>query len=250
MRIFIYNRLGNKPMKPKILLIGLALAIAAAIGLYLLMNARCYQLLGNLVCHGADERKRIALTFDDAPSERTSDAVLAVLAEKNVKATFFMIGENIERYPQAAQRIAAAGHEMGNHSYSHRRFLLRSPAFIAREIEDTNALIRTAGYHGPIHFRPPYGKKLLGLPWYLARHNITTVMWDSEPARHQAPTAEAPTAEAITAAALAQAHNGAIILLHPFCAEACRAEREALPLIIDGLRAQGYTLTTVSELLK
>ena len=245
MRIFIYNRLGNKPMKSKILLIGLALAIAAAIGLYLLMNARCYQLLGNLVCHGADERKRVALTFDDAPSERTSDAVLAVLAEKNVKATFFMIGENIERYPQAAQRIAAAGHEMGNHSYSHRRFLLRSPAFIAREIEDTNALIRTAGYHGRIHFRPPYGKKLLGLPWYLARHNITTVMWDSEPARHQA-----PTAEAITAAALAQAHNGAIILLHPFCAEACRAEREALPLIIDGLRAQGYTLTTVSELLK
>ena len=245
MRIFIYNRLGNKPMKLKILLIGLALAIAAAIGLYLLMNARCYQLLGNLVCHGADERKRVALTFDDAPSERTSDAVLAVLAEKNVKATFFMIGENIERYPQAAQRIAAAGHEMGNHSYSHRRFLLRSPAFIAREIEDTNALIRTAGYHGPIHFRPPYGKKLLGLPWYLARHNITTVMWDSEPARHQA-----STAEAITAAALAQAHNGAIILLHPFCAEACRAEREVLPLIIDGLRAQGYTLTTVSELLK
>lgn len=115
MRIFIYNRLGNKLMKPKILLIGLALAIAATIGLYLLMNARCYQLLGNLVCHGADERKRIALTFDDAPSERTSDAVLAVLAEKNVKATFFMIGENIERYPQAAQRIAAAGHEMGNH---------------------------------------------------------------------------------------------------------------------------------------
>lgn len=234
MRIFIYNRLGNKPMKLKILLIGLALAIAAAIGLYLLMNARCYQLLGNLVCHGAYKRKRIALTFDDAPSERTSDAVLAVLAvlaEKNVKATFFMIGENMERYPQAAQRIAAAGHEMGNHSYSHRRFLLRSPAFIAREIEDTNALIRTAGYHGPIHFRPPYGKKLLGLPWYLARH-------------------QAPTAEAITAAALAQAHNGAIILLHPFCVEACRAEREALPLIIDGLRAQGYTLTTVSELLK
>ena len=245
MRIFIYNRLGNKLMKPKILLIGLALAIAATIGLYLLMNARCYQLLGNLVCHGADERKRIALTFDDAPSERTSDAVLAVLAEKNVKATFFMIGENIEHYPQAAHRIAAAGHEMGNHSYSHRRFLLRSPAFIAREIEDTNALIRTAGYRGPIHFRPPYGKKLLGLPWYLARHNITTVMWDSEPARHQA-----PTAEAITAAVLAQAHNGAIILLHPFCAEACRAEREALPLIIDGLRAQGYTLITVSELLK
>lgn len=245
MRIFIYNRLGNMPMKLKILLIGLALAIAAAIGLYLLMNARCYQLLGNLVCHGAYGRKRVALTFDDAPSDRTSDAMLAVLAEKNVKATFFMIGENIERYPQAAQRIAAAGHEMGNHSYSHRRFLLRSPAFIAREIEDTNALIRTAGYHGPIHFRPPYGKKLLGLPWYLARHNITTVMWDSEPARHQA-----PTAEAITAAVLAQAHNGAIILLHPFCAEACRAEREALPLIIDGLRAQGYTLTTISELLK
>ena len=169
--------------------------------------------------------------------------MLAVLAEKNVKATFFMIGENMARHPQTAQRIAAAGHELGNHSYSHQRFLLRSPAFIAREIEDTNALIRAAGYHGPIHFRPPYGKKLLGLPWYLARHHITTVMWDSEPARHQPPTAEAITA------ALAQAHNGAIILLHPFCPDACRAEREALPHIIDGLRAQGYTLVTVNTLL-
>ena len=232
-------------MKSQKLLIGLALAIAAFVGLYLLMNARCYQLIGNLVCHGANDHKRIALTFDDAPSEHTSDAVLAVLAEKNVKASFFMIGKNMARHPQAAQRIAAAGHELGNHSYSHRRFLLRSQAFIAREIEDTNALIRAAGYHGPIHFRPPYGKKLLGLPWYLARHNITTVMWDSEPAHHQP-----PSAEAITAAALAQAHNGAIILLHPFCLDACRAEREALPLIIDGLRTQGYTLTTVSELLK
>ena len=230
-------------MKNKILLT-LTLTLAAAVGLYLLMNARCYQLLGDLVCHGANDHKHIALTFDDAPSEHTSDAVLAVLAEKNVKATFFMIGENMARHPQAAQRIAAAGHELGNHSYSHRRFLLRLPAFIAREIEDTNALIRAAGYHGPIHFRPPYGKKLLGLPWYLARHHITTVMWDSEPARQQP-----PTAEAITAAALAQAHNGAIILLHPFCPDACRAEREALPHIIDGLRAQGYTLVTVSTLL-
>ena len=231
-------------MKNKILLT-ITLTLAAAVGLYLLMNARCYQLLGDLVCHGANDHKHIALTFDDAPSEHTSDAVLAVLAEKNVKATFFMIGENMARHPQAAQRIAAAGHELGNHSYSHRRFLLRSPAFIAREIEDTNTLIRAAGYHGPIHFRPPYGKKLLGLPWYLARHHITTVMWDSEPARQQP-----PSVEAITAAALAQAHNGAIILLHPFCPDACRAEREALPHIIDGLRAQGYTLTTVSELLK
>ena len=162
-------------MKNKILLTT-TLALTATVGLYLLMNARCYQLLGDLVCHGANDHKHIALTFDDAPSEHTSDAVLAVLAEKNVQATFFMIGENMARHPQAAQRIAAAGHELGNHSYSHRRFLLRSPAFIAREIEDTNALIRAAGYHGPIHFRPPYGKKLLGLPWYLARHHITTVM--------------------------------------------------------------------------
>ena len=230
-------------MKNKILLT-ITLTLAATVGLYLLMNARCYQLLGDLVCHGAGDRKQIALTFDDAPSEHTSDAVLAVLAEKNVQATFFMIGENMARHPQAAQRIAAAGHELGNHSYSHRHFLLRSPAFIAREIENTNALIRAAGYHGPIHFRPPYGKKLLGLPWYLARHHITTVMWDSEPARQQP-----PTAEAITAAALAQAHNGAIILLHPFCPDTCRAEREALPHIIDGLHAQSYTLVTVSALL-
>lgn len=218
--------------------------LVAFFAVYRLMNARCYQLLGTLVCHGADDRPRIALTFDDAPDKTTSDEVLAVLAEKQAKATFFMIGENMARYPDAARRIAAAGHELGNHSYSHPRFLLRSPGFIAREIEETNALIRAAGYQGDIRFRPPYGKKLLGLPWYLARHDITTIMWDSEPAREHG-----ADAAAITAAALAQAHNGGIILLHPFCADVCQAQREALPHIIDGLRAQGYELVTVGELL-
>ena len=76
------------------------------------------------------------------------------------------------------QRIVDGGHELGNHSYSHPRMLFRSQAFIAFEIERTDALIHAAGQTGRATFRPPYGLKLFGLPYYLARTDRTTVLWD------------------------------------------------------------------------
>jgi len=151
------------------------IALAAT---YWLMNARCFQLVGDLVCRGDGTRPQVALTFDDAPLPHTTEAVLATLAEKRVRGTFFAIGAQLAAQPQLAQRIAAEGHQLANHSWSHPRFLLKSPAFIAREIDDTEAQIRAAGYRGKAYFRPPYGKKLLGLPWVLKQRGMTTVMWD------------------------------------------------------------------------
>ena len=147
----------------------LLLVLAAT---YWLMNARCFQLVGELVCRGDGTRAQVALTFDDAPVPQTTEAVLATLAEKQVRGTFFAIGAQMAAQPQLAQRIVAAGHQLANHSWSHPRFLLKSPAFIAREIDDTEAQIRAAGHRGKAYFRPPYGKKLLGLPWALARRGI------------------------------------------------------------------------------
>ena len=220
----------------------LLLALAAT---YWLMNARCFQLVGDLVCRGDGTRSQVALTFDDAPLPHTTEAVLATLAEKRVRGTFFAIGAQLAAQPQLAQRIAAAGHQLANHSWSHPRFLLKSPAFIARELDDTQAQIRAAGYRGKVFFRPPYGKKLLGLPWALARRGITTVMWDVDADRFRAQGAEAMAAQTVAAA-----RPGSIILLHPFCAEECATDRAALPQIIDGLRARGLEPVTVAKLLE
>ena len=222
--------------------LALLLVLAAT---YWLMNARCFQLVGELVCRGDGTRAQVALTFDDAPVPQTTETVLATLAEKQVRGTFFAIGAQMAAQPQLAQRIVAAGHQLANHSWSHPRFLLKSPAFIAREIDDTEAQIRAAGHRGKAYFRPPYGKKLLGLPWALARRGITTVMWDVDADRFRAQGVEAMVAQTVAAA-----RPGSIILLHPFCADECATDRAALPLIIDGLRARGFALVTVAELLE
>src|SRR5690606_40623074 len=68
-----------------------------------------------------------------------------------------------------SRRMVEEGHELGNHTYTHRRMVLVSPRTIRAEIEPTDSLIRAAGQRGPIHFRPPYGSRVVGLPWYLAR---------------------------------------------------------------------------------
>lgn len=113
---------------------------------------------------------------------------------------------------------------------------------IAGEITKTNALIREIGYKGNIHFRPPYGKKLFGLPWYSSRNNIKTIMIDVEPDTY------GTDIDFLVRYTLENAEPGSIVLLHPFC-ESCNGQREAIGKIIDGLRNKGYRLETVSKLL-
>lgn len=217
--------------------------IVGCYGLFQLSKARTFQFFGGLTASVKTDKKIIALTFDDAPSPY-SDAVLKILAEHDAKATFYMIGKAMEEYPAQAREIVRQGHELGNHSYSHRRMVLKSKTFIADEIETTDRLIRDAGYTGEITFRPPNGKKLFGLPLYLRRQGKKTVMWSIEP-----DTYCSGDAEKIIKFTLGKAAPGGIILMHPFCGKACAADREALPAIIDGLHAKGFTLVTVSQLL-
>lgn len=190
------------------------------------------------------QEKIVAITFDDAPSASTTEEVLDILDRKNVKATFYATGENLEKYSVEAKKIVEKGHELGNHSYSHQRFIFKSQSFVRSEIEKTNQLIRDAGYKDEITFRPPNGKKLFILPWYLSSNNIKTIMWDIEPdSYHQ------DSAELIEKYTLENVKPGSIILLHPSCYEVCSADRKALPKIIDGLREKGYYFVTISQLL-
>jgi len=215
--------------------------LIAGYGLFRISKSRTFQFFGEIVSRVETSEKVVALTFDDGPTEYVTD-VLNTLKKKDVKATFFLIGRELEKNPQFGKDIVLSGHELGNHTYSHQRMWFKSPAFVASEIEKSNELIQAAGYQGQIHFRPPYGKKLFILPWYLQQHDTKTVMWDLEPDSYGS------GADFIEKYTLENTKPGSIVLLHPLC-KACSGQREALGRIIDGLRAQGYQFVTVSELL-
>lgn len=220
------------------------LVLAAAFtGLWVLSRSRTFQLFGEIVPRVETERKVVALTFDDGPVSAVADELLATLARHDARATFFVCGAEMEKHRGAAARLVRAGHELGNHSWSHRRMLFKSPAFIRSEFERTDALIRAAGHRGAIHVRAPYCKKLVGLPWYFARNDRVHVTFDVEP------ESEFRERQKMAAAVMERVRPGSIILLHPWYRSGAES-RAVVPLIIEQLRARGYELVTVSELLK
>ena len=223
----------------------LLVLLAGLYGLYELASSRTYQVMGELVPRVETEKKVVALTFDDGPTDKV-DEVIAALDEAGVKATFYVMGQEIEQRPDAAKKLVAAGHELGNHTFSHKRMVFKSPAFIREEIERTDELIRAAGYQGEITFRPPNGKKLIGLPWYLSQEGRTTVMWDVEPDSYPEVAA---TSEGIVKHAAEQVRPGSVILLHPWYASR-ETSRAAIKGLVETLQSQGYEFKTMSELLE
>ncbi|KWX23117.1 polysaccharide deacetylase [Mycolicibacterium wolinskyi] len=221
----------------------LVVIIAVTAGGYWVSNARTFQLAGRLVDRVDTTDKVVALTLDDGPTDLTPE-VLEILADAHVPATFYLTGRELEAAPAQGKAIAAAGHEIGNHSYSHRRMVLMSPDTVADEVERTDAAIRATGYQGPITFRPPYGKKLWALPHYLSERDRISVTWDVEP-----DSATGADADAIVAETLDKVRPGSIILLHVMYGSR-EASRAAIPRIVDELRSDGYRFVTVSELLK
>jgi peptidoglycan-N-acetylglucosamine deacetylase len=212
---------------------------------YRLMNARTFQLFGTLIARVDTNQKLVALTFDDGPSEAHTDEVLQSLSRNQVYATFFLVGQAIKEHPSEVQAIIAAGHQLGNHSYTHPRLIFSLPSTIQREVDDTTAAIRAAGYSGEIMFRPPFGKKLFYLPYYLSTQNLKTIMWDVEPESYPA---VAKDADSIVAHVSAKVRPGSIILLHALSGS--QASRDAIEPLIKRLRADGYSFVTVERLLQ
>jgi peptidoglycan-N-acetylglucosamine deacetylase len=220
-------------------------AAALPVGLWQLARSRSVQLFGDIVARVDTPDSVVALTFDDGPVASLTDSLVALLAQRDVRATFFMIGRELEASPASGRKLAAAGHELANHSYSHRRLVLVGAGMVREEVERTDSLIRAAGARGPIHFRPPYGKKLVALPLHLWRTGRTTIMCDVEPDSY---ADVAASADGIVAHVLARARPGSIILLHPWYPSRATS-LAAVPGVIDGLRARGYRFVTVNELL-
>lgn len=222
---------------------GALLVLAALFGLWRLANARCFQLVGEVTCRIDTDERLVALTFDDGPTQKGVEAVLPSLERYEIEATFFLVGESVASDPAAARQLHDAGHELGNHTYTHRRMLARWPSTYADEIERTNALLRAAGEAKPSLLRPPYAKRLIGFPMAASNADYRMITWDvEEPGMVDDPHAYADEI-------LRNVRPGSIVLMHPMYGNQ-DVVRDALPLIIERLRQRGYRMVTVSELLK
>jgi peptidoglycan/xylan/chitin deacetylase (PgdA/CDA1 family) len=228
-----------------IVVVLLVVVLLALYGTWQLSRSRDFQLFGEIVPRVDTSEKVVALTFDDGPTPEYTDGVLDVLRERGIKATFFLMGVDAEKNPDQVRALIADGHELGNHTFTHPDMTLASFDKAKDEVERTDAAIRSAGYSGEIHFRPPFGKKLIGLPLYLSDHDRTTITWDVEPESYSDIAADP---KLITAHVLEKTRPGSIIILHVMY-KARETTRQALPDVIDGLHARGFRFVTVSELL-
>jgi peptidoglycan/xylan/chitin deacetylase (PgdA/CDA1 family) len=220
----------------------LVLLGAAAVGLREIVNSSTYQLFGDYVARVDTEERVVALTFDDGPDPTNTPKVLAVLDQQQVKATFFMMGRNVERYPAVAREVLRRGHEIGNHSYSHPKLVLMSPQRVRDVIERTDKLLRDIGVSGEILFRPPHAAKFIVLPCVLVQMKKLSVLGDVDPKEWKQ-----RSAAVMTDSILRQVRPGSIIGLHdPNGAETLRTLQNILP----ALAAQGYRFETVSALVR
>jgi peptidoglycan/xylan/chitin deacetylase (PgdA/CDA1 family) len=215
---------------------------AFAIGLREVVNSSTYQLFGNYIARAETDERVVALSFDDGPHRLRTPRVLDALDRHGVKATFFMMGRNVERHPDVAREVLRRGHEVGNHSYSHPKLIFMSPARVREEIERTDALLRSVGVTGEIYFRPPHASKFLVLPYVLQQMNKLSVLGDVDPEEWKR-----RPAEVMVASILEQVKPGSIIGLHD---PAGPETLKTLEQILVALPERGYRIETVSRLLK
>ena len=204
------------------------------------MNSRTHQLFGGLTEQVETNQKMVALTFDDGPTKKVNQ-ILPLLDKYNAKATFFLIGEEIEKHSEETKKIVQARHQIGNHTFSHNRMVFKTPSYIKQEIEKTDQLIQEAGYKGEIDFRPPNGKKLVVLPYYLNKQNRDTITWNIEPDSYYT------TASDKVKYVKDHIKPGSIILMHPMYDETDK-ELQAIEGVLLALSNEGYTFVTVNEL--
>lgn len=203
---------------------------------------------GLTIWAGEPSQHAVALTFDDGPSPICTMKILALLRKYEAHATFFVLGEHLERYPWVVQALLQNGHEVGNHSFSHPRLTKADQVFRERELERTAVELDLIGCPPePQLFRPPFSAFDDRLKAYLTHTRRKLVLWSLDSGDWQG-----LDAATIAKNVLTRVRNGSIIIFHDND-ETGRANRrptiEALKVILPALKAAGYRMVTVSELL-
>jgi peptidoglycan/xylan/chitin deacetylase (PgdA/CDA1 family) len=190
--------------------------------------------------------RRLALTFDDGPDPEWTPRVLDALGAAGVRATFFLVGERAQRAAGVVRRIAVEGHEIGNHSWSHRSLWLCGPRATMAEIRRAHECLGVLAGAPPRHFRPPWGMVNAAMFPILRRVGERCVFWSIQPEGRRPVPAPRQVAHVMD-----RAQPGAIVDLHDAEGTPAAPARllQALPPLLDGLRERGYGFATVAELL-
>ena len=224
---------------------GAAIAASAGVMAYAVRFPSA-TLLAPSVHRGAATRPAIALTFDDGPSESTAE-LLEILARHKAPATFFQCGTSVRRLPEVAREVAAAGHEIGNHTDTHPKLHFKSRAFIYRELAAAQETIQAVTGLQPRYFRAPYGVRWFGLREAQQRLGLMGVMWSTIALDWKL------AAPGIVARLLEGAGNGAILCLHDGRAAQphpdVRAMLEAVRELLPRLMERGFHFEKVTDIL-
>jgi peptidoglycan/xylan/chitin deacetylase (PgdA/CDA1 family) len=207
------------------------------------------QLYGASVTGEARPSKRLALTYDDGPNDPYTGHLLDVLARHDVKATFFMMGKYVEERPKIAQQVFAAGHVVGNHSYSHPNLIFVGAAELRSQIARTQKALEDAGCGTPKLFRPPFGGRNPSTFGIVRKLGLTPIMW-----RVTCYDWSATSPDSIVKKAVSQIKGGDVILLHDGGHLALGTDRshtvKATDEIIRRYKGEGYEFVTVPHLKK
>ncbi|MEB3180696.1 MAG: polysaccharide deacetylase family protein [Nostocaceae cyanobacterium] len=190
------------------------------------------------------QEKIVALTYDDGPNPPYTNQLLDVLDRYKAKATFFAIGENIAKHPDIVKLTEKSGSELANHSYSHPDMLFKPDKFLKSEIEKTDSILQELGVKHTIHFRPPWGRRFIGLPYIIYQQNKKLIMWDIDSQDYF----DEHTPSVIANRVIERIRPGAIVVMHDGGGDRSRTVI-ATEMIIKSLQPQGYEFKTVSELL-
>ncbi|GHG13921.1 polysaccharide deacetylase family protein [Streptomyces zaomyceticus] len=196
---------------------------------------RCFE-------HGSRDTPKVALTFDDGPDPVHTRQVLEILERYGARATFFCVGQHVAALPDEVRRIAAAGHELGNHSWSHPFLFDLTPDQLREQIDRTAELMTRVTGESPTWFRPPYGALNPEVLAALEGHPTTLTMWDVD-----ARDWSRPGPERIAATVLEAAGPGSVVLMHEGAGDRGQTV-QALPSIVEGLLERGLELVTVGDL--
>jgi peptidoglycan/xylan/chitin deacetylase (PgdA/CDA1 family) len=183
----------------------------------------------------------IAMTFDDGPNGVLTPRLLDILKQRNIKATFFVLGQLVQEHPEIVERAVAEGHEIGNHSWDHKALNKLAEGGLQHELADTSDVITRSTGRKVTLMRPPYGATNPRLNHAIEKeYGMKVILWSVDPLDWKR-----PGPQVVEQRILAGTKPGSIILSH----DIHPGTIEAMPATLDALLAKGYKFVTVSELL-